>query len=79
VGREREGDEEEREADMTPYDILAKLPGITLDNIRSVVHKTSCIADLARMPKPDLVELLGTMNGTKLWKFLSADNGPLFL
>lgn len=77
VGKEGEG--EDKEASMTPYDVLLQLPGINTGNVRQVMQTAKSLEGLAQMSKEAILEMLGTINGTKLHTFLHTDNAPYFL
>lgn len=77
VGREMEGDD--KEASLTPYDVLLQLPGISTNNVRRVMQAVKSLEELAQMSKEGLLALLGTIDGGKLYTFMHTDNAPYFL
>jgi len=64
---------------MTPYDMLCKIPGITHDNVRAVTQKASCLADLAKMSKQEMTQMVGKFNAKKLYRFFNEDRASMFL
>lgn len=71
--------------DMTPFgfslccyffnllDILKTLPGINNSNANILISKVKCLAELSKKSQSFLNEILGSTNGTKLFRFLHAD------
>jgi DNA excision repair protein ERCC-4 len=61
--------------DLTLQDFLLKLPGISSANLRRVLARISCLADLAAFSVAELEELLGPASGKRLHGFLHARFG----
>jgi len=62
------------EFDLTPQDILRKLPGVNPFNISKIVRSVDDLRELCTKSKDELQELLGSKpSGEKLHKFLHKD------
>lgn len=66
-----EGEEDGNQADSraTAIELLLSLPGITTHNYRTVMAQVENIADLSTLAEPELVKLIGQINGKKLFEF----------
>merc|ERR1712228_716463 len=62
-------EEARNEVNDAAKDMLLRLPGINLNNARKVMNACTCIADLAKMSRDKLKELLGPVSGQKLFTF----------
>jgi DNA excision repair protein ERCC-4 len=61
--------------DLTLQDFLLKLPGISSSNIRRVLARVACLADLANFSVEELEDVLGPASGKRLHAFLHAKFG----
>ena len=64
-----DGNNEEYEINEAARDMLLKLPGITVQNARKIMKECNSIADLASLSREKMREILGPMEGQKLYSF----------
>ena len=67
--QEVEDGEEENEINEAARDMLLRLPGITVQNARTIMAHCDTIADLAEMSRDELKRLIGPLSGQKLFTF----------
>ncbi|XP_070845942.1 DNA repair endonuclease XPF [Chaetodon trifascialis] len=54
-----------------PYDFLLKMPGVNTKNYRALIKNADSLADLAKLSRDKLAEILGNANNAKLlYEFL---------
>ncbi|KAJ6245723.1 DNA repair endonuclease xpf [Anaeramoeba flamelloides] len=54
----------------SPWEVLRKMPGITQSNILKIANNIKNLSYLARYKLDSLTDLIGKVNGTKLYNFL---------
>lgn len=57
------------DARMTAHDILLSLPGINVHNFRDVMNVVNSLSDLLDMSEESMCQLIGSVNGKKLFAF----------
>ena len=67
--QEAEDAEDENEINEAARDMLLRLPGITVQNARTIMMHCDTIADLAEMSRDELKRLIGPLSGQKLFTF----------
>jgi len=67
-----EDDSNDKElARMTAQDMLLSLPGINVHNFREVINHVVNLSDLFELSEEKMCELIGSMNGKKLFSFIN--------
>ena len=61
------------ESDMQQQimDVLLGLPGISVHNVHTVMNATTSIATLVNMSLEQMIAMIGSVNGKKLYHFLN--------
>lgn len=65
-----EDERDERNLSLTPHDILRKLPGVNLTNIRIVLQHVTNLRELCEASRADLTKWMGAPAANKLHAFL---------
>lgn len=73
IGVERDEGSLECEFNPAPQEVLKNLPGVTPKNYRLVMSRVENLATLFCMERDELIDLLGEVNGRKLYEFVNAD------
>ena len=54
-------------------DILGKVPGVSNANILLLMDKVRSLYEMSKKPLPFFVQVMGAVNGSKLYNFINAD------
>jgi ERCC4-type nuclease len=61
---------DKEDARMIAHDILLSLPGINVHNFRDVMNAVNSLSDLLDMSEESMCQLIGSVNGKKLFAFI---------
>lgn len=61
------------EFNPAPQEVLKNIPGITSKNYKLIMTRVHSLSALFKMEKAELVEILGEINGGKVFDFVNKD------
>ena len=65
-----EGDDNSNN-EISAKEILLSLPGVTSNNSKNITNKVENIAQLSELEETDLINMIGSVNGKKLYNFFN--------
>ena len=65
---------ENNEIKQSAIDILLALPGVNLTNFRIIMNSVTNLNELSYLNENNIIQLIGILNGKKLYKFLHQTN-----